>query len=453
MLRRTRTTKKLARRIDLQYFARPHPFRRWRFWLSLTIPVIAVGWLLTQRVQGGQKVYSSGPLAQAHAVFTQQCDVCHVTRTGAFFKEVSDEACLACHDGPVHHASQRFTPHCASCHLEHRGATRLSAASQASCTQCHAQLQTRDGQPQFAVAISDFDHSHPEFSTLAGGKIDEGKIRLNHYLHLQPHLMGPDNTRVQMSCDDCHRSADSGSWPYAATVRTATVTQGSQRDSMVHSGVYMAPIRFTSHCAACHTLQFDRRFDNEQVPHDKPQVVHLFLKKRFEEYVAAHPEAIHEVEPPNRQRPEDVRPGRAARNAAEWAQFRTEDADRLLWTKTCRQCHVLSSAGGAMPEIAQPNITPRWLRHGEFDHRAHRMMSCTACHSRTSESHDTSDILLPGIETCRQCHRAANSSREVAEGRCFECHQYHDWSQAKRTKGRFSIPELRGTARLASPRD
>jgi len=215
----------------------------------------------------------------------------------------------------------------------------------------------------------------------------------------------------------------------------------------------MAPIRFTSNCAACHTLQFDRRFDNEQVPHDKPQVVHLFLKKRFEEYVAAHPGAIHEVEPPNRQRPEDARPVRAARNAAEWAQFRTEDADRLLWTKTCRQCHVLSSAGGAMPEIAQSNITPRWLRHGEFDHRAHRMMSCTACHSRTSESHDTSDILLPGIETCRQCHRAANSSREVAEGRCFECHQYHDWSQAKRTKGRFSIPELRGTARLASPRD
>jgi len=95
-----------------------------------------------------------------------------------------------------------------------------------------------------------------------------------------------------------------------------------------------------------------------------------------------------------------------------------------------------------MPEIAQSNITPRWLRHAEFDHRAHRMMSCTACHSRTSESHDTSDILLLGSRP------AANAieqpiHQEKLRGRCFECHQYHDWSQAKRTKGRFSIPELR----------
>jgi len=446
MLRRTRTTKKLARRIDLQYFARPHPFRRWRFWLSLTVPVLALGWLLTQQVQGGQKAYSSGPLAQAHAVFTQQCGLCHLTRTGTFFKEVSDEACLTCHDGPVHRANQRFTPHCSSCHREHRGDVRLSAASVASCTQCHSHLQTRDGQPHFASAISSFDRTHPEFSALIGGQIDHGKIRLNHYLHLQPNLIGPDHTRVQLSCDDCHRSEDSGTWPYAATVRTDPLTQSSERDNKVQVGAYMVPIRFTSHCAACHLLQFDRHFGSEQVPHDKPQVVHLFLKKRFQEYLAAHPAVIHEAEPPNRQVPEDTHAPRTARNATEWVQFRTEDAEWLLWTKTCRQCHVLDSVAGTLPEVAPANIAPRWLRHAEFDHPAHRMMSCSACHVRTMESHDTSDILLPGIETCRQCHREASSSREVAEGRCFECHQYHDWSQAKRTKGHFSIPELRGIA-------
>ena len=73
MLRRSRTTKKLAKRIDLQYFTRPHALRRWRFWLSVAVPVIALGWLVTQRAQGGQKVYSSGPLSASHAVFTQQC--------------------------------------------------------------------------------------------------------------------------------------------------------------------------------------------------------------------------------------------------------------------------------------------------------------------------------------------------------------------------------------------
>jgi hypothetical protein len=35
---------------------------------------------------------------------------------------------------------------------------------------------------------------------------------------------------------------------------------------------YMAPITFSDNCAACHTLQFDKRFGNEQVPHEKPEV-------------------------------------------------------------------------------------------------------------------------------------------------------------------------------------
>ena len=34
-----RTTKKRAQRIDLNYFKRPHPFRRWRFWLSVAVPL------------------------------------------------------------------------------------------------------------------------------------------------------------------------------------------------------------------------------------------------------------------------------------------------------------------------------------------------------------------------------------------------------------------------------
>src|SRR5215470_11134913 len=122
MLRRIRTTKKLAKRIDLQYFKRPHPLRRWRFWLSVGVPLLALGWLMTQRAQGGQKAYSSGPLSASHAVFTQQCSLCHVSRAGAFLKEVSDGACLSCHDAPAHHTNQTFTPACSSCHLEHKGA-------------------------------------------------------------------------------------------------------------------------------------------------------------------------------------------------------------------------------------------------------------------------------------------------------------------------------------------
>lgn len=449
MLRRTRTTKTLAKRIDLQYFARPHPFRRWRFWLSLTIPLIAIGWFITQRAQGGQKVYSSGPLSHAHAVFTQQCTLCHVTQGGAFTAQVTDKSCLTCHDAPLHHTNQTFTPECATCHVEHKGAMFLHATADKACTQCHANLRTRDGQPHYVSSITGIDRKHPDFSPLRSGVADPGGVRLNHYLHLQPNLLGPNNTRVQMTCDDCHRATSAGPWPYAAAeMRPVAATETSLRRS--HNQAYMPPPEFAKHCAACHTLQFDKRFGNEQVPHDKPEVVHTFLLKRFTEYIAAHPDAVHEVNPPNRQIPERVRIPRVARNPTEWVEFRVDDAEWLLYAKTCKQCHTLKPANGPLPEVGKSNFTARWLSHGEFDHHAHRMMSCTTCHTRTPQSRETTDVLLPGIQTCQQCHRE-DKPKEAAEGRCFECHQYHDWTKAKPTKGGFTIHQLRGSAQAPIP--
>jgi hypothetical protein len=441
MLRRTRTTKKLAKRIDLQYFAHPHPFRRWRFWLSVAVPLIAMGWFITQRAQGGQKVYSSGQLSHAHAVFTQQCTLCHVPQAGAFSAQVTDKACLACHDAPLHHANQTSTPECVTCHVEHKGAMRLQDAADAACTQCHAQLRTRDGQPHYAASITGFDNKHPEFAALRSGKADSGGVKLNHYVHLQPNLMGPNNTRVQMTCDDCHRPAGAEAWPYG-TAEIHPVAASDASPNRPHEQAYMPPPGFAKHCAACHTLQFDKRFGNDQLPHDKPEAVHAFLLKRFGEYVATHPDAVHEVNPPDRQIPERVRVPRVARNAAEWVEFRVDDAEWLLYAKTCKQCHTLRPTSGPLPEVAKSNLTARWLSHAEFDHHAHRMMSCTACHTRTPDSRETADVLLPGIQTCQQCHRP--QTKEAAEGRCFECHQYHDWTKAKPTKGGFTIQQLRG---------
>ncbi|HWZ83083.1 MAG TPA: hypothetical protein VNW47_10685 [Terriglobales bacterium] len=448
MLRRTRTTKKLAKRIDMQYFARPHAFRRWRFWLSVTIPIIALGWFVTQRVQGGQKVYSSGQLSNAHAVFTQQCALCHTTQAGGFSAQVTDKACLTCHDAPAHHANQTFTPQCSACHVEHKGSMPLHATSEAACTQCHANLQTRDGQPHYAASITSLDHKHPEVSALRPGVTDPGGVRLNHYLHLQPNLMGPDNKRVQMTCDDCHRARDRAE---GADVRPAALPDELRMGIHENDRAYMATPKFATNCASCHSLQFDKRFRENQVPHDKPEVVHAFLLKRFGEYIAAHPNAVHEVSPPVREIPERARIPRVARNAAEWVQFRVDDAEWLLYAKTCKQCHTLKATSGPLPEIAKSNLTTRWLDHAEFDHHAHRMMTCEACHTRPASSRETTDILLPGIETCQQCHRSQGPTKEAAEGRCFECHQYHDWTKAKPTKGRFTIQQIRGSAKTVVP--
>ena len=448
MLRRTRTTKKLAKRIDMQYFARPHPFRRWRFWLSVAIPLIALGWFLTQRAHGGQKVYSSGPLSNAHAVFTQQCALCHVTQAGAFSAQVTDKACLTCHDAPLHHANQTFTPECSACHVEHKGAALLQATADRACTQCHAHLSTRDGQPHYATSISGFSKGHPEIAALRSTSADPGSVRLNHYLHLQPNLIGPNNTRVQMVCEDCHRTslAGNGPWPYG-TAETHPVAATDAGSSRLRDHALIPAPEFTKNCAACHTLQFDTRFGNEQVPHEKPAIVHEFLVKKFSEYISAHPSAVHEIDPPNRQIPERLRVPRLAGNAAEWVQFRVSDAEWLLYAKTCKQCHTLVPTGGSLPEVAKSNLTTRWMSHAEFDHPAHRMMSCTACHARTPDSRETSDVLLPSIDTCERCHQPRGPAKEAAEGRCFECHQYHDWTKAKPAPGHFTIQQLRADAK------
>jgi hypothetical protein len=452
MLRRIRTTKKLAKRIDLQYFKRSHPLRRWRFWLSVAVPVLALGWLITQRAQGGQTAYSSGPLAVSHAVFTQQCSLCHVARAGAFFQEVSDDACLVCHDAPAHHANQRFTPACSSCHVEHKGALRLARSSTASCTQCHENLSTKEGKPHFYGSIRNFDRQHPDFSPSAKHLNDSGQIRLNHYLHMKADLMGPDGKRVQMTCEDCHHlSCEREHFAFAGNSPTTIPSDLASASRPPSRSLPMEVVRFADDCGGCHTLQFDPRFGSEQVPHNKPDVVHAFLGKRFQEYITRNPTAVRQPEPQVRQVPDRIRPVRLARNPNEWVQFRVDDAEWLLWSKTCKQCHAIRSVGEGLPEIVPSGIRTRWLEHATFDHRAHRMMTCTACHSTALESHDTADVLLPGIQTCRQCHRDESRSREVAEGRCFECHEYHDWRKARRSKGRFSIPELRGTAQLQIP--
>jgi hypothetical protein len=459
MSSRNRTTKALAKRIDMEYFARPHAFRRWRLLLSLAVPAIALVWFFAQRVEGGPRAYSSGPLSHSHAVFSKQCSVCHVQQAGAFFRPVEDKACLTCHDGPVHHEGQKFTPACSSCHVEHKGAMRLSATTDVNCTQCHTDLHTKEGVSKYEASITGFETKHPEFRALCGGASDPGRIKLNHYVHLQPNLIGPNQTRVQMTCDDCHRPAGvQDTLAYPGSPAQLQYTSTAQRETAqtiasasVRPRAYMAPPEFAKHCAQCHLLTFDPRFGEQQVPHDKPDVVRKFLAARFSEYIAAHPAAVHVVEKFDRELPERPHALKIAHSAEEWVNFRVEDAEWLLYRKTCKQCHTLMETNTPLPEVAKSQITQRWLPHADFDHYPHRAVTCGSCHLKAINSRETSDVLIAGIASCRSCHREGGPSRDAAEGRCFECHNYHDWSKAKRTKGTYTIPELRSSTKLFLP--
>lgn len=213
----------------------------------------------------------------------------------------------------------------------------------------------------------------------------------------------------------------------------------------------MAPPTFARTCAGCHLLEFDERF-KEGVPHEKPEVVHAFVVKKFQDYIATHPAELRVPRDPDRNLAEKpISPPVRLLTPAQWVAERTVEAGQLLWKKTCKQCHTLHFPEGAvLPAVAKANITARWMPHAQFDHDAHRGFACVNCHAGAPTSKETSEILLPGIAVCRTCHAPGENH---AEARCFECHTYHDWSQRKEVTPRFLLPALRAPRNSASRRD
>jgi hypothetical protein len=232
----------------------------------------------------------------------------------------------------------------------------------------------------------------------------------------------------------------------------------------------MAPVKFANSCAACHLLTFDKRFE-EGVPHDKPDVIRNFLVKKFSAYIAAHPNELHETQDPARDLTGKPLPPRMRTLApSQWADEKVAVAEELLARKTCAQCHQMNlqklpdtgiarwtaSERAAMtaeahvpelppikmmliPMVAPANTTLRWLPHSKFDHEAHTGFTCTSCHEKAVASTESSDILIPGIATCKTCHAPGPNH---AESRCFECHMYHDWSKRKEVTPTFTLPAL-----------
>jgi hypothetical protein len=465
---RTRTTKKLAQRIDLNYFKRPTPLKRAKLGLSLLLPLLAIMWISWYGFHRDARVYSSGRMSAPHAILEKQCAACHVQKASVFSAKVQNQACLSCHDGPIHHVNQASTPDCASCHTEHLGGINIAATSEKSCTECHANLRTAGAPAIYSQHIRNLADGHPEFAVIRENRRDPSTIKLNHALHMKLIRRGPTGPIVQLNCADCHRPAAAKvSWAYAdanyatgSTVRETPNTSASNEDVLAAHNPptgreRMAPVTFANACASCHLLSFDKRF-SEGVPHDKPEVIHAFLKKKFQDYVAAHPSELRSGRDPDRDiTGKPLAPRTQILTAAQWVSVRTADAEQLLWRKTCLQCHQLSfnrnsklpvmqqitaASEDALPQIAEANVTARWMPHAKFDHEAHGGFTCVTCHEKALRCSESSDVLLPGIKACQTCHAPGP---DHAESRCFECHTYHDWSKRKEITPTFSFPPLK----------
>jgi hypothetical protein len=470
---RTRTTKKLAQRIDLNYFKRPTPMKRAKLLLSILIPALALVWISWLVYAKNSRVYSSGSMSAAHAVLANECAACHVQKAGVFAEKAEDSACLSCHDGPMHHAAKIQQLACAQCHTEHRGHVNIIATASKNCAECHADLQASGGTSNYANHIRSLEDGHPEFAAVrsASGEPprDPGTLKVNHALHMKLIRRGPTGPIVQLECGNCHRPAaapvdltysDAGyrdaKTSYKESDELLSVRAETFPRRHADSGrERMAPVKFATACASCHLLTFDKHFD-EGVPHDKPEVVHAFLVARFTQYIAAHPGEVRVVRDPSRELAENVRqPEVRILTPTQWVAERTADAEQLLWRKTCIQCHALTISGSAvtaaaatpaklLPVVAPANTTINWMPHASFNHEAHSGFTCISCHEKALSSTQTSDVLLPGIATCQTCHAPGV---DHAETRCFECHTYHDWSKRREISPKFTLPALQRRGR------
>lgn len=444
-----RTNQAVAERLDIQLERRPNLLLRWRRRATILAGLLPLACVAVFALRDDQTPYMSGPVATGHRLFQDDCGKCHQTawqpvarliRFDNNVRSVRDADCQTCHvQSPTDHHRlpvEVAAPACAACHQEHRGAKVLAEVSDAFCVHCHGTIP----QPimrNFAANIDSFA-AHPEFAVLRLQKTDETQLKFSHAGHLKPLLapLASDGVaagaprQVQLACHDCHQ-------PDAA-------------------GQYMRPIVYEDHCSRCHPLRFTGKTDASQpLPHEDVEIVYGVLRDRLMDYARAHPDEVR-GEPssgisrlPNKQN----QPSPPARDEWEWVEqeLQTLRGDVFFnpLKNGCLKCHMAdrppSEVGGLtdlQAWLSPTRIPDRWLPHSHFDHGRHREVACTVCHYgpgtstaalRTQEtpimleSKVVQDVLMPGIEVCRQCHGSSSASRQGGSARsgCIECHVYH----------------------------
>lgn len=431
----------------------------WLLALGLLIAFLAVPiWGFFNRpAQDQRSVYalkadhnwSSGPLSQAHHALEGNCTACHQQA----FVSVRDSSCTSCHKDVHDHApprrlaAARMPPAlggrvlasiarafgkpgpgaCVDCHNEHEGAGPMPPTAQAFCADCHGSLKRRLADSKIADA-GDFGTSHPQFrplvATIPGDPpvmhrvsldarpTDDSGLKFPHKLHLDPRggvarmgqtLKARFGYGDALVCADCHMpSAD---------------------------GTRFVPVTMEKNCQGCHSLAFEKIGGTVRtLRHGDTAQTIADLRAYFR--------STGPVRPINLGGNSRRLPGDRAEQAAQSVYAgavatRATGADAAIKAVfaprgACGECHVVTPPASPASDdwrITKVNQPMRYLMHGWFDHNAHTTETCSSCHA-ASQSTRASDLLLPGIKSCRSCHGGETSASKVPSG-CSMCHSYH----------------------------
>lgn len=390
--------------------------------------------------------WSSGPLSTAHAFLQTNCTACHQQA----FVSVRDESCRACHTKIHDHADPfrmaRAQPdlsrwgrvqlafkqtfnlpagRCIDCHTEHEGPQVAPVVQQRFCSDCHADLDAKLKDTRLGDA-GDFGKLHPQFQpavitewngdrpvlrreSLAQKPQDISNLKFPHDMHLSKtngvaqmarRLSASNGFGNALECKDCHTPTP--------------------------DGVRFQPVTMEKNCMMCHSLAFDRVGGTlRTLRHGDPRQVIADLRDFYRARLPNPPATLGGMA---RREPGDAN---AAHNIR---QFQLGSgpgqADRMIRAVfsrggACYDCHqVVAPPAGSMNFEIRPVAFPqRYMLHGWFDHRPHEQEACTTCHKATTSASAT-DLLLPDLASCRECHGGESSSADVPST-CAMCHDYH----------------------------
>jgi predicted CXXCH cytochrome family protein len=265
-------------------------------------------------------------------------------------------------------------------------------------------------------------------------------LKFPHAKHLVEGGVNAPAGNQQLQCADCHQQEPGGK--------------------------LMRPIKFDRDCSGCHRMIFNAAGIERDLPHAAEDEVARIVRDYF---ISAALEGGVE----NERAPEPVKRKRKRRIAGqntnesrvealtdndraiaiEWAKNEaTLQMDAIFGTRLCGTCHEARKSPDetgvdrwrVMPALLQR----QWMPKARFDHDPHRVMDCTNCHN-APESLKSSDVLMPGIDTCQACHQGEGEI-DGARSECVDCHEYHIPGRAPMSPAHAEIFEARASVRQRS---
>ncbi len=372
--------------------------------------------------------WNPGTLSAGHQAFGRDCATCHETP----FVHVRDRVCVECHvKTPGHLQTVALQTklfggtRCANCHADHKGPTALVRHDPDLCVTCHGDLKYFKADTTLDNA-TDFAANHPPFklSLLQGPNptdvirvsqtdkahlVERSHLKFPHDLHLTTSVRGPKG-RKTLECRSCH-------------VPDA-------------SGKGFEPISMNAACIECHTLEFEPAVTTRQVPHGSVDDVTLTMQEFYANIALNNiPVDVVDIGEIQRGLP---RLGSGAiteeqrRRALAWAKYKAQQVSADLFeARVCIVCHEVTKAviqGESGREIAWGVVPVRlastWMPKARFDHLKHRTNKCADCHD-VEKSHASSDIAIPTIAKCRDCHAGSKPAADKVVSTCVSCHGFH----------------------------